>query len=91
LARRRGDEDPWLAAGARAHAERVTDGVLVGLRDGLREAGLDDGLYEMHSALARALDVPDAAERWARGEKLFATCFPHELEPPPHDSGLAVH
>ena len=90
-ARRRGGRDPWLEAGALTHAEQVCEGALVGVREGLRGAGLDDGLYEMHSALVRALEIPDAAERWGRGEKLFAGCLPSTVEPPPHDSGLALH
>lgn len=91
LARAGGDDDPWLDHGALRHAEQIGAGTLAGLRDSLRKAGLDDGLYEMHSALARALEVPDAAERWARGENVFATCYSCDVDAPPPDAGWALH
>jgi hypothetical protein len=45
-----------------------------GLGEGLREAGLDDGVYELNDALATALTTPHAASRWSRGEAVFAHC-----------------
>ncbi|MCG3128192.1 MAG: hypothetical protein CHACPFDD_03068 [Phycisphaerae bacterium] len=45
-----------------------------GLERGLRRAGLHAQQLEFHSALRRALDHPDAAERYARGEPLFQSC-----------------
>lgn len=45
-----------------------------GLTLALRAARRDDGLYELHGAVLRALETPDAAARWARGERLFQGC-----------------
>jgi hypothetical protein len=52
----------------------VARGVELGLRRGLQAAGLDARVYEFNGALARALEVPDAAERWAKGEDVFKDC-----------------
>ena len=52
----------------------VGQGVQAGLQAGLKSAGFDAEVYEFNSALARALDIPDAAERWAKGENIFASC-----------------
>jgi Fe-S-cluster containining protein len=30
--------------------------------------------YELEAAILRALEIPDAAERWARGERIFTGC-----------------
>ncbi len=49
-------------------------GVQAGLCAGVVQSGLDGNTYELHSALLRALDTPDAEERWARGEDVFAGC-----------------
>jgi hypothetical protein len=35
------------------------------------EAGLDGRRFELTSAFAVAMNEPDAAERWLRGERLF--------------------
>ena len=71
-------EDSGVPDGARAfadvHAETVAQGVLDGLREGLEQAGLDATVYELHSALRRALGRTDAAQAWADGEDLFAGC-----------------
>jgi Fe-S-cluster containining protein len=48
--------------------------VAQGVMDGLRRAGVDSTSYELHSALQRALDTPDAARRWVQGEDVFAGC-----------------
>jgi Fe-S-cluster containining protein len=49
----------------------VQDGLLAGLS----EAGLSADLSELTTALRIALETPDAAERWLRGEKVFPTSF----------------
>jgi hypothetical protein len=43
----------------------------IGVTRALKSAGLDANIYELNSALAAALETPDAAERWARGEQVF--------------------
>ena len=48
--------------------------VAQGLIDGLKQARLDSTSYELHSVLQRALDTPDAAQRWVQGEDVFAGC-----------------
>jgi Fe-S-cluster containining protein len=63
------DEAPALVA-----AEVVERGFEEGLTLGLRSAGLDANQYELNSALVRAMDVPDAPQRWMRGEDVFAGC-----------------
>ncbi len=50
--------------------------VVYGMAEGLRQAGLDDRPYELHSMLHRVLTTPDAAQRWLRGEDVFAGCTP---------------
>ena len=45
--------------------------VLNGLSDGVQQAHLDSGAYELNSALLRALDSPDATLRWRNGERIF--------------------
>ena len=37
----------------------------------LKSAGLDANIYELNSAVATALEISDAAERWARGDDVF--------------------
>jgi hypothetical protein len=53
---------------------QLHDGMTAGLSEGLRQAGLDDGTYELNDALAIALATPHAAARWSRGEAVFANC-----------------
>ena len=55
-------------------AEQLHNGMSDGLCEGLRLAGLDDGLYELNDALATALTTPHAAARWSQGEAVFASC-----------------
>ncbi len=50
--------------------------VVYGVAEGIRQAGLDDRPYELHSMLHRVLTTPDAAPRWLRGEDVFAGCTP---------------
>ncbi|MCH8922986.1 MAG: hypothetical protein IIA67_07545 [Planctomycetes bacterium] len=61
-----------------AHAYAVGQGAADGLSAGITSAGLDGTFYELNSALARALDVPDAAEQWLRGEPVFSDCNRYE-------------
>jgi hypothetical protein len=53
------------------HEQIVAQGIELGLTRALKSAGLDAHIYELNSALATALEIPDAAERWARGENVF--------------------
>ena len=55
------------------HERTVASGVELGLTRALESAGLDAEVYELNSALATALGTPDAAERWAKGERVFHT------------------
>lgn len=55
-------------------AHELHDGMFDGLSEGLRLAGLDDGVYEFNDALATALATPHAASRWSHGEAIFANC-----------------
>ena len=48
--------------------------VAQGVVDGLKQARLDSRPYELHSALQRVLNIPDAAARWVQGEDVFAGC-----------------
>ena len=45
-----------------------------GVAQGVKQSRLDGASYELHSVLRRALDTPDATERWLRGETVFAGC-----------------
>lgn len=47
-----------------------------GLMEACNQAGVDGRFYELHHALRRVLDTPDIAEKWARGEDVFAGCLP---------------
>ena len=60
------------------HEQTIEQGIEIGLTRALKSAGVDANVYELNSALAMALETPDAAERWANGENVFATC--HCLE-----------
>lgn len=65
-----------------ADAESVraaADGTEEGLRKAMTSAGLDYELYELNGALATALSVPDAAERWSAGDNPFADCTPYAV------------
>jgi Fe-S-cluster containining protein len=56
-----------------APQQRLCTFVLDGMRAGLQESRLDGELLELTAALDIALTVPDAAERWLAGEKVFAS------------------
>jgi len=62
-----------------SHARTIGRGVAEGLSSALTEAGLDGRRYELNSALEVALTTPDAADRWAKGENVFATCPSFEV------------
>lgn len=59
---------------SQAFATTIGQGVLSGLTTGLESAGLDGHVYELNSALSVALNTPDAAARFARGEPVFNGC-----------------
>lgn len=56
----------------------VVQGAESGFCSGLKASGLDGNLYELNSALVAALDVPDAAARWAHGDSVFQDCNAYE-------------
>lgn len=58
-------------------AEMVAAGASRGLATALEETGLEGKIYELNSALAKALSTPDSAQRWAVGERVFADCTPY--------------
>src|SRR5438477_223632 len=58
--------------------------VLTGLTSACAAAGRDSALYELHSAVLRALDVPDANDRWVAGDDVFAGC---KRLPPKREAG----
>jgi Fe-S-cluster containining protein len=45
-----------------------------GLTAGLKQARLDSHTYELHSVLLRAIEVPDAVQRWLQYDDVFAGC-----------------
>ena len=55
-------------------ADELHEGMIDGLSEGLRQAGLDGNTYELNDALATALATTQAASRWSRGEAVFANC-----------------
>ena len=56
------------------HEHAIEQGIEIGLARALNSAGLDANVYELNSALALALEMPYAAERWANGEGVFEGC-----------------
>jgi Fe-S-cluster containining protein len=64
-----GEIPEWLP-----DAQTVEQGIEEGEAQALQSAGLDANLYELNSALVTALDTPDAAQRWRKGEDTFAEC-----------------
>lgn len=60
------------APGVDGREQTIAEGFEIGLTRALKSAGLDANIYELSSALAVALETPDAAQRWANGEKVFA-------------------
>jgi Fe-S-cluster containining protein len=45
-----------------------------GMSNGLKQARLDSNSYELHSVLLRAIEVPDAVQRWLQRDDVFAGC-----------------
>jgi hypothetical protein len=70
------------------HERTVAEGIEDGLARGLKAAGFDEHTYELNSALAKALEVPDAAGRWARGENVFESCL--RIERPTNGSRVSA-
>lgn len=65
---------PGEACASQRPEETVAEGIEAGVTRALAAAHLDSGIYELNSALAKALAVPDAASRWSQGEDVFGTC-----------------
>ena len=61
-----GPQDRALHAAASAASEAIGWA--------LREERMHAGNYEFHGGLLRAIDTPDAAQRWADDEDVFAGC-----------------
>jgi hypothetical protein len=59
---------------ANVAARSVAIGVRQGMSQVIESAGLDGGVYEFNSALAVALNTPDAASQWIQGGRLFTEC-----------------
>lgn len=57
------------------HEQSVAQGIEIGLTRALKSAGLDANVYELNSALAKALETPDAAGHWANGENIFKETY----------------
>jgi Fe-S-cluster containining protein len=57
-----------------AGVRELTAGVIYGIVLASKELRLEWGRHEIEAAVLRALETPDAAERWARGEQVFAGC-----------------
>ncbi len=49
--------------------------VAIGTQNACNGAGLDGTAIELHHALRRIMDTPDAAARWASGEEVFQDCL----------------
>lgn len=67
-------DQPGHASDMDRTAWSVGNAVTEGLERGVRDCGLDAGQFEFHSAVLRAVETPDAAARWARGEPVFEGC-----------------
>jgi Fe-S-cluster containining protein len=65
------------------------EAMILGQKRALTAAGVDSRAFELSLALEVALDHDDAAERWARGERLFdAAVFSWPDEDPPEETAL---
>jgi len=53
------------------HENAVAEGIEIGMVRAMKASGVDGRTYELNAALATAMKMPDAAERWAKGESLF--------------------
>lgn len=56
---------------ADAYAYTMGNAVLNGLGESITQAEIDGASYDLTPALARALAIPDAVQRWRNGERLF--------------------
>jgi Fe-S-cluster containining protein len=65
----RGDRVPTHVA-----VRETAAGAIYGLILASKELGLEWGRHELEAAVLRALQTPDAARRWADGERVFAGC-----------------
>ena len=46
-----------------------------GLMEACKQANLDGDFYELHHALGRVMDDPEAGEKWANGKTVFDGCL----------------
>lgn len=53
----------------------IGDSVSGGLSMACVRLGLDHWNYELHSAVLRAMELPDAGPRWLAGERVFRSCI----------------
>ena len=58
----------------KSFATTLGGGMLISIASALGKAHYDQHIYELNNALAAALEVPDASERWGEGEAIFAGC-----------------
>jgi hypothetical protein len=70
-----GQRRPWASAIPHIGAlDDVFAATQIGTTAGLLCSGVSAASLELHSAVARALETPRAAERWAQGEPVFQGC-----------------
>jgi Fe-S-cluster containining protein len=71
-------EDAFTDQGDRVRVHEsvreLAAGVIYGLVLASKELRLEWGRHEIEAAVLRALETPDAAERWAHGDRVFAGC-----------------
>ncbi|HSF29824.1 MAG TPA: hypothetical protein VLK82_05030, partial [Candidatus Tectomicrobia bacterium] len=71
-------EDAYTDKGERVQLHGLIRELAAGVSYGLvlvsKELGLEWGKHEIEAAVLRALGTPNAAERWAGGERVFAGC-----------------
>jgi Fe-S-cluster containining protein len=70
-------------------------GVQSGMSAEVQKHHCDGDYYELHSAVLRSLDVPDARRLWERGENVFVECarpnaVPDDLWIAPQEDGSVV-
>ena len=68
---------------ANAEQTKIGDGLLTGWAIGLRRSRLQEALVELIPALDIALRIPDAAERYLRGEPVFDETIVAGYDPEP--------
>jgi hypothetical protein len=71
-------EEAFSGEGDRVQAQvsvrELTAGVIYGLILASKSVHVEWDRHELEAAVLCALETPDAAERWARGERVFAGC-----------------